>query len=580
MERSARVLGRLADETFDLLVIGGGITGAGIALDAAARGMHVALVERSDYASGTSSRSTKLVHGGVRYLAQRDVGLVHEALAERALLLRLAPHLVQPQPFVLPIYRGQYVPGFRAPAVATKILTDLGLTAYDVLAAGRGLQRHRRLTPLGARGLVPSLRLAGLRGGFLYYDARTDDVRLVLAVLDAAVARGAAIANYVEVTGFEQRDGRISGVALRDRLGGRALHVRAARVINATGAWSSRVSALDEGAHEPHEQGARTAAHGNGAHANGGLLLSKGVHLVIDRASVGLGPLAVVLPATSDGRLAFVVPWGTQILLGTTDTPYQGDPARVHPDPGDVAALLGDANRFLDLGLGESDVISAFAGIRPLVQSGAESTATTSREHAVTTAPSGLVTVSGGKLTTYRRMARDAVDAALRAVPGAWGASPTARIALGGTAALPERVEAARATARALGLPTPMATHLVASYGADAPRVLALVSERPDLAHPLVPGLPYLRAEVVYGVRHEGAQTLEDVLRRRTRVALEDRDGGRAAADEAAELLAAELSWDAATRAREVTAYQEAASAAREAWQGAPTSPGVPSTRQ
>src|SRR5690348_12677063 len=195
MESRDAALARLAGEVFDLLVIGGGITGAGVALDAAARGMRVALVERSDYASGTSSRSTKLVHGGVRYLAQRDVGLVREALAERALLLRLAPHLVHPQPFVLPIYRGQYVPGFPAPAVATKVLTDLGLTAYDVLAAGRGLQRHRRLTPLGARGLVPSLRLAGLRGGFLYYDARTDDVRLVLAVLDAAVQRGAAIAN-------------------------------------------------------------------------------------------------------------------------------------------------------------------------------------------------------------------------------------------------------------------------------------------------------------------------------------------------------------------------------------------------
>src|SRR5437588_2904964 len=326
MERREITLARLADETFDLLVVGGGITGAGVALDAATRGMRVALVEGVDYASGTSSRSTKLVHGGVRYLAQRDLGLVREALAERHLLLRLAPHLVQPQPFVLPVYRGQHVPGVRAPALATMALTAAGLAAYDLLAGPRGLQRHHRLSPLGARGLVPSLRSRGLRGAFLYYDARTDDVRLVLAVLGAAVARGAAVANHVAVVGFERRNGRLAAAAVRDRLGGRELLVRAARVVNATGAWSGRVAALAGQTARP-------------------LRLSKGVHLVVDRTSLPLGPLAVVLPATADGRLAFAVPWGTQVLLGTTDTPYEGDPGMVHPDPADVAALLDDANR-------------------------------------------------------------------------------------------------------------------------------------------------------------------------------------------------------------------------------------------
>jgi glycerol-3-phosphate dehydrogenase len=254
------------------------------------------------------------------------------------------------------------------------------------------------------------------------------------------------------------------------------------------------------------------------------------------------------------------------VLLGTTDTPYEGDPAAVYPDPSDVAALLGDANRFLDLGLGEADVISAFAGLRPLVADEAATTATTSREHAVSVAPSGLVSVSGGKLTTYRRMARDTVDAALRAAPGSWGASATAHIPVQGATDLARKAPAARARARELGLPTAVVTHLIASYGADAPCVLALVAERSDLGRLLVPGLPYLRAEAVYGARREGAQTLEDVLRRRTRVALEDRDGGMTAAPDAANLLAAELGWDAARRERELDAYLRAATVARSAW--------------
>ena len=570
MERREIALARLAAEAFDLLVIGGGITGAGVALDAATRGMRVALVEGVDYASGTSSRSTKLVHGGVRYLAQRDIGLVREALAERHLLLRLAPHLVYPQPFVLPVYRGQHVPGVHAPAMATMALTAAGLAAYDLLAGTRGLQRHRRLSPLGARGLVPYLRAADLRGAFLYYDARTDDVRLVLAVLGAAVARGAVVANHVEVVGFERRNGQLAAAALRDRLGGREILVRAARVVNATGAWSGRVAAL-------------------AGHTARSLRLSKGVHLVVDRTSLPLGPLAVVLPATADGRLAFAVPWGTQVLLGTTDTPYEGDPGMVHPEPADVAALLDDANRFLDLRLSTADVVGAFAGLRPLVASHAATTATTSREHAVAVAPCGLVSVTGGKLTTYRRVARDTVDAALRAVPGPWGPSRTAHVLLQGAPppaprGLPTQrtrapagrgatdpdawVTATQAAASALGLSTPVAAHLAATYGAAAPAVLALVAQHPHLGQPLVPGLPYLRGEVVYAARHEGAQTLEDVLRRRTRVALEDREGGLSVAPDAADLLATELGWGAARRQRELDAYRALVVATRRAWMG------------
>lgn len=547
MERREVALARLAAESFDLLVIGGGITGAGVALDAAARGMRVALVERADYASGTSSRSTKLVHGGVRYLAQRDIGLVREALMERQVLLRVAPHLVHPQPFVLPLYRGQHVPGLMAPAVATRALTAAGLAAYDMLAGTRGLQRRRSLGRLGTRGLVPLLQPEGLRGAFLYYDARTDDVRLVLAVLGAAHVRGAAVANHAEVVGFEHDGGRVAGAHVRDRLGGRDLLVRATRIVNATGAWSGNVAALDGQSARP-------------------LRLSKGAHLVIDRASLPLGSVAVVLPATADGRVAFAVSWGDNVLLGTTDTPYDGDPAAVQPEPEDVAALLGDANRFLSVQLRRSDVISAFAGLRPLVASNAATTATTSREHAVVVTRSGLVTVSGGKLTTYRRMARDCVDAALQAVPGPWGPSPTARVLLQGAAGLVARTVETQRIARELDVPTPIIMHLLDTYGADAPGVLALIAEQAELGQSLVPGLPYLRAEVVYGARREGAQTLEDVFRRRTRVALEDRAGGSAAAADAADLLGGELDWDAATRERELNDYLSHVSAERAAW--------------
>ncbi len=547
MECREIVLDRLADESFDLLVIGGGITGAGVALDAVSRGMRVALLERSDYASGTSSRSTKLVHGGVRYLAQRDITLVREALAERQILLTLAPHLVQPQPFVLPIYRGQHVPGFMAPSVATRALTAAGLTAYDLLAGRRRLQGRRSLSPLGARGLVPSLRSEGLRGAFLYYDARTDDVRLVLAVLGAAVARGAAVANYVEVTGFEYQGGRVAGVQACDRLGRRALQVRAARVVSATGAWSQQVSAMD-------------------GRSGRSLRLSKGVHLVIDRESLPLGPIAVVLPATADGRLAFAVPWGNHVLIGTTDTPYEGDPAAVVPEPADVDALLGDANRFLDLNLGRADIISAFAGLRPLIASDATSTATTSREHAVSVAPSGLISVSGGKLTTYRRMARDAVDAALRAKPGPWGESCTEGVLLQGAADLARRRREVQQMAATLGLSVPIVSHLLNTYGADASDITAIVAEAADLGRPIVAGLPYVRAEVPYAVRREGAQSLDDILRRRTRLSLETRDGGAAAATDVSELLAAEFGWDEARRSREVAAYRERALQSLAAW--------------
>jgi glycerol-3-phosphate dehydrogenase len=374
------------------------------------------------------------------------------------------------------------------------------------------------------------------------------------------------VANYVQVAGFEHHDGRIATALVQDRLSGRELVVRASRVVNATGAWSGAVSALDRAAARAMgPQGPITAGPANGA--TRALRLSKGVHLVVDRDSLPLGPIAVVLPTTADGRLAFAVPWGRHVLLGTTDTPYEGDPAAVFPESADVAALLGDANRFLDVGLSEADVISAFAGLRPLVADEAATTATTSREHAVTVAPSGLVSVSGGKLTTYRRMARDTVDAALQAVTGRWGVSTTARIPVQGAAGLTAAAPQIRAQGRELGLSTGIATHLLDSYGADAACLLALVADRADLGRPLVPDLPYVRAEVVYGARYEGAQTLEDVLRRRTRVALEDRDGGLGAAADVADLLAVELGWSDERRREERDAYQAATLATRDAWQ-------------
>lgn len=545
--RRQEALAALQGETWDLLVIGGGITGAGIALDAAARGMRVALVERADFASGTSSASTKLIHGGVRYLAQLDFSLVREGLHERHVLGQIAPHLVRPLPFLLPVYRGVRPLGlpFRPP-VGSRTLMDLGLTLYDLLGGRRTLQRHRRLSGRVALQEVPALRAEGLQGAFIYFDGQTDDTRLVLAVLAAALTRGAVALNYAEATGFGFTEGRIDSAMVRDQAGREELRVCAARVVNATGAWSGAVRALatEDRLNLPPAPALRP---------------SKGVHILIPPSRLPLHGNAVVIPETEDGRISFAVPWGQAIVLGTTDTPYSGDPRELRVTLDEVDLLLRDANRFFTTRLSRDDVISVYAGLRPLVDSGAASTARQSRTHKIDVGPGGLVSITGGKLTTYRRMAAETVDRALRERPGHFPASSTEQVPVAGVSELDDARRSVPATVRALDLPDATGVHLLATYGAGARDVLTLVETDATLGQIVAPGLPYIAAEVVYGVRHDAALTIGDVLRRRTRIVLEDRTQGRAVAPRVAELMAAELGWSTEQRAQALADYEHEA---------------------
>src|SRR5436309_3810700 len=392
-------LSRLADEHFDVLVIGGGITGAGVALDAASRGLHTALVERRDFASGTSSKSSKMVHGGLRYLNQRDYRLVYEALYERQRLLRNAPHLVKPLPFLIPLYGRKTI---------AKALNS-ALWLYDLTGGVRIGKRHHRISPDDTLGHMPTLRREGLAAGFEYYDAQADDARLTLTIARTAVLdHGAVAANYAGVTELlKEPDGRIVGAGLGD------IDVRARVVVNATGVWSDHLRALDEGAQ------------------SGNLRPAKGIHVSVPWDKVRCD-IAVVIPVLKDKRSIFVVPWGDRVYVGTTDTDYDGPLDRPVCTPQDVRYLLDAVNRFLTEPLSQDDVLGTWAGLRPLVRTASnERTADLSRRHAVLRSGSGLITVTGGKLTTYRRMAADTVDDVMAAL-GRSGRCRTGRLRLRG----------------------------------------------------------------------------------------------------------------------------------------------------
>ncbi len=539
----------LADGVFDLLVVGGGITGAGVARDAAARGLRVALVERDDFAAGTSSRSSRLVHGGVRYLEHGHLGLVFEASRERRTLLAAAPHLVRPLPFTWPVYRGARVPRWKLAA---------GLALYDALALWRNVGAHRPLGRSGVLAREPAVRRAGLVGGAAYWDAATDDSRLTLATALDAEALGAVLLTHAEVVGlaFRSDGGERVRAAVRDRLGGPAgdgagcLEVRARAVVNCAGPWADRVRRLADPA------------------APGAVLGAKGVHVLVPAARVG-NRGALTLAAPQDGRVMFVLPAGGTAaaqftLVGTTETPAARGPDEVRATAADVAYLLDAVNHhFPDARLGPADVVSAWAGVRPLAASarggsGGASTGAASREHAVDVEPRGLVTVSGGKLTTYRAMAADVVDRTAAALLGGRPApADTARRPLPGGGAADVDAEARRAAAAAGD--AAVGRRLAHAHGAGWPRVWALAEADPSLGAPLVPGLPYAGAELVYAARHEHARTLADLLVRRTPVAFETGDAGRAAARRAAVLVAPALGWDAAEAARQLAAYDREA---------------------
>jgi glycerol-3-phosphate dehydrogenase len=538
--------GRLGAGPFDLLVIGGGITGAGVALDAAARGLSVALVEQGDFAGGTSSRSTKLVHGGLRYLPLGDLRQVREDLAERERLLRNAPHLVRSLPFVLPLYADARRPlGIRLPRMLSALAplgASAGLWAYDRFAGRLANRPHRALSHDAARSLLPALRLDGLRRAYLYYDAETDDARLVIAVLRAAQARGAVALNYARAVELVQRDGRIAGARVVDLPSGETVTVSARTTVNAAGVWAEEVAAL---AGPPRFH----------------LRRAKGAHLVVRADRLRLGRAALVLPETDDGRVAFVVPWQGAALVGTTDTEWIGPASDPTADPADVSYLLEHAARFLTVRLITADVLSVYAGLRPLLAASAagRDTARLSRRHEIYSGPAGLVTIAGGKLTTYRRMAEDTINHVLGRPRGT--PSPTRELALDGAEGFMRAIPSLRARARRDGVSDRTLRHLLRAYGARAARVLELIEERPALRAPLATGHPHVAAEVVLAVREEMAVRVEDVLLRRTRLGHLAPDQGRAAAPAVAALMAGALGWPAGAEAAQIDAYRRAVSA-------------------
>ncbi len=515
----------LREEVFDVLVIGGGINGAAVARDAVLRGMSVALLERGDFAIGTSSRSSKLIHGGVRYLEQGDIPLVLESCRERDLLRsRLAPHLVRAQPFVFPLYRDDDLSPWQLRA---------GLLLYDLLAGFHNVHTHRMLSPDEVTRLEPGLVSEGLVGGAHYYDCWTDDARLTLETALAARSGGAATLNHAEVIALEKDSaGRLAAARVRDLLTGRTTRVRARVFVNTSGPWLDRVRRLDDAGAPPR------------------LRLTKGVHAVFDRKKVG-NRHAVVIRGVDD-RVMFVIPWQNQTLAGTTDTFYDDDPARVSADSDDVDYIIAAVNRaFPRADLTTADIISTYAGLRPLVAPEDElDESDISREDAIFESPAGLISLGGGKLTTHRHVAERIVELVTKRIGRRAGRCRTASVPLPGAAGV---------TSGEVFDEPPVSheEHLRCRYGAVAPEVAAFSREQPGLTEPLAADLPDIKVEVVHAVEREMAVNLEDVLVRRLHVHLRSRHRGEAVARATAELIAERLGWDEARIEQEVARYLE-----------------------
>ncbi len=525
----AAALARLSDETFDVLIVGGGITGVGVALDASSRGLRTALVERGDFASGTSSKSSKLIHGGLRYLQQREIALVYEALHERQRLRRIAPHLVRLLPFMIPILSKD---GLMNPKIARALGSALWM--YDLTGGWRIGKLHQRLTKEEALAHMPTMPAERVASAYLYYDARTDDARLVVTIARTAAAAGAVLTNGARVVGLlHDADGHVSGAEVE--ADGRRIDVRALVTVNATGVWADEVRALDE---DRFPNSIRPA---------------KGIHLTVPWAKVR-NDIAVVIPVPKDRRSLFVVPAGDLTYIGTTDSDYDGPLDDPLCTADDVAYVLRAANASITPALTERDVLGSWAGLRPLVKTAHNArTADLSRRHTVTRSPGGMITVTGGKLTTYRRMAVDTVDEVCRELD-IHRRSKTSHLPLLGAVGFTEPDTADQS----------LSAHLTRRYGSEARRIDALISEDPDLAQRVVPGLPYVKAEVVWAVRHEMARSVDDVLSRRTRARLLARDASAAAAADVANLLAAELGWTPAEAASDAARYRSSITHERE----------------
>jgi glycerol-3-phosphate dehydrogenase len=523
----------LADTEFDVLVVGGGVVGAGAALDAASRGLSVALVEARDWAAGTSSRSSKLVHGGLRYLEQRDFALVREALKERRLLLRrLAPHLVRPVPFLYPLTH----------RVWERAYVGAGIALYDSIGGARALPVHRHLSRGKALELAPALRPDVLTGAIRYYDAQVDDARFTMMLARTAVQHGATMLTRVEAVEVLRDDGVLTGVRVRDLLSGGEQVVHARRVISAAGVWTDDVGALDR-AQPPFR-----------------VRMSKGVHVLVPRDRVRLD---VGLITRTEKSVLFVIPWNRHWIIGTTDTPWDHEPDRAAATRTDVEYLLAHVNSVLREPLTPDDVVGVYAGLRPLLDGASEDTATLSREHAVAEPAPGFFVVAGGKYTTYRVMAADVVDAAVAGLGRAVAPSLTQHLPIHGAVGFRE-LWAGRER-RETGLPARTVERLLGRYGSAVNDLFAMIERAPGLARPLAGATGYLAAEVVYAVTHEGALDLDDVLSRRTRIAIEYPDRGLAAAEEVAGLVAGPLRWSDEERQEAVRNYTDLARAERDA---------------
>ncbi|MBA8826887.1 glycerol-3-phosphate dehydrogenase [Saccharopolyspora lacisalsi] len=525
---------RLGSEEFDVVVIGGGVTGAGAALDAATRGLKVALVEARDLAAGTSSRSSKLFHGGLRYLEKLEFSLVREALHERELMLtRLAPHLVKPVSFLYPLTR----------RVWERPYTAAGLLLYDTMGGARSVPGQKHLTRAGAQRMVPALKRDAMVGGIRYYDAQADDARHTMTVARTASRYGAVVRTSTQVVEFLHDADRIAGVRVRDAEDGSETEVRAQAVINATGVWTDELQRL------------------SGGRGRFRVRASKGVHIVVPRDRI-VAETGMIL--RTEKSVLFVVPWDNHWIIGTTDTDWNLDLAHPSATRADIDYVLEHVNSVLATPLTQDDIEGVYAGLRPLLAGESDESSKLSREHAVARVAPGLVAIAGGKYTTYRVMAADAVDAVAGDVSGRIASSITDRVPLLGADGYHALVNQADQLASEYGLHPYRIRHLLDRYGAMTPDVLALADERPELLKAVPEAAEYLQVEVVYAVSHEGALHLEDVLTRRTRISIEYPHRGVDSAEPVARLMAEQLGWDEQRIAHEVEVYQARVEAERD----------------
>jgi len=527
-------LSRLTDAELDILVIGGGVTGAGCALDAATRGLRVGLVEARDYAAGTSSRSSKLIHGGLRYLEQLNFALVREALGERSLILgTLCPHLAHAVPFLIPLRRRGW----------ERLYIGSGVLLYDAMGGRHAVPGHRHLTRRQALQRFPSLRKDALVGAIEYYDGQVDDARHTAMLARTAASYGASVVNSARVTGFLTQSDRVVGANVTDLETGVRLEVRAKEIINAAGVWTDQIQEMV------------------GGRGQISVRASKGVHLVVPKNRIR-GSTGVL--ARTEKSVLFLIPWGSHWLIGTTDTDWDLDLAHPAASQKDIDYLLRHANALLTDPLTRDDVVGVYAGLRPLLSGESDSTSTLSREHAVVSPVRGLTMIAGGKYTTYRIMARDAVDSAVHGLERKVPASCTDRVPLLGAEGYQAALNSREDTAARSGLHVAWVEHLLGRYGTLLPELLAMIDADADLGRPLDHAAGYLRVEAVYAASHEGALHLDDVLTRRTRISIETWDRGDGAAQEVALLLAPVLGWTASDISREVQHYRARVAAERE----------------